>query len=294
MSSPIRIAVLNRGRDAHPGGDLVHIDNLSAALAKIGVERTYINHPEWTTQEMRQYDVLHVQHCNFTWSRQNFHGACESGVPWVVTCCFYPTEKLGIGFAEMTNYLLMANEVIVYSEREVAEMESNLVTIPAAYIIPPGVGPEFHAPDVTAGDGREGVITVAARGGDKNTDKVEAACAKLGIPYRNVTGVSREDLPAEYRKARVYVNAADMETFGLSILEALASGCRTIISPGCWSREWLNGICVCDPTKPDWLYRAIGEAYSQWWDYQPNAIARALTWDLEAQRVKAVYERVLG
>ena len=71
----MRVAVLNRGAD-HPGGDLVHIAELSRALEfyPYNVSRSHRSFPDRPVA-LTQYHLAHVQHINFDWCRPNFR-AC--------------------------------------------------------------------------------------------------------------------------------------------------------------------------------------------------------------------------
>lgn len=288
----MKVAVLNRGRDAFPGGDIVHLFNLSDALARIGIHRTYMP-DRWSPTDLRAYDLVHVHHTNFTWSRQNFDGAIASGVPFVCTTIYYPTDKLGLDFAEQGHYLNQAHALITYTDAEATEVVTSTSYQGQLVVIPPGVDVElFAAPLIPTR--RVGVLTVAARAGDKNCDKVEAACARLGLPYKQAIGLTPEQLATEYRVARVFVNASGHESFGLTILEALASGCRVLVNERLWACEWFPGIAAADTANEKELDSALASAYNATeWDWRPNAQARTMTWDLEAERMKTLYEKVL-
>lgn len=183
--------------------------------------------------------------------------------------------------------------VVTYSEREMVEIFKLTGFKGAMRVIPPGVGMEFHHPP---DPDRKGVLAVTARaGGSKNPRKTLNACTQLNIPFKLATGVSREDLPAVYKEARVFVNTSEHESFGLVNLEALAAGCRCVVSKHCWCIEHFPGLMVVDPFNPREMEAVISHAYfSDKWDWSPNEKARTMTWDLEAERMKSLYEEVLG
>lgn len=284
----MRVAVLNRGRDAFPGGDLVHIDSLTEAMKPLGVDRVY-QPSETLTGE---FDLFHIHHVNLSWCRMNFEAIKRfPKIPYIVTTIFYPTENLGVSYREIREWLDGAAAVVAYSQREEREIRERTLFSGQVDAVPPGVGKEFlHNAHDGWSQSRSGVLTVAARSGDKNCNLVEDCCRNLGLPYKQAIGVPRSELPQWYREARVFVNASGHESFGLTILEALASDCRVLATKHSWGLEWLPGIMSIDPQDERSLERAIEYAYKteNWW-YLPNLRARFMSWELEADRMLKVY-----
>lgn len=283
----LKIATLNRGRDTHPGGDMVHLDSLSEALGRYGVTR---EHKGWH-DDLSSYDLIHCHHINFDWSEANYMHALKFGKPIVLTTIFYDSESW-LPFKQMKTLLLHAAAVVTYSLHEEAVIRMRTLFQGRVHVIPPGVGQEFFHP--WTDQEREGVLTVAARSGDKGCAAVEAACRLLDIPYQQAIGVSRQDLPALYKKAKVFVNNSGHESFGLTILEGLVAGCRVLATSASWALEHFPGIMPIDPQSKEGLEAALWLAYkSDVWDYTPNQIAETMTWDEEARSMKSLYERVL-
>lgn len=285
----MKIGVLNRDPLAHPGGDVIHIQQLSKALRRRGVERTYLR--EWTPESLRAFDLVHIYHVNFGWSRINFEGVLKSGVPYIVTTIFYPTDKLGVGYREIQAWLEKARAVVSYSHAEALEIEQ-LTSFPSILVtlIPPGASRDFRA---YFSLDRELVIADAARIGDKNTHLVERACRDLHLPFRLVQGLAYEDLPPIYKVGRVFVNASGSERFGLSIIQGLASGCRVLATKYSRGLEWFPGIEAIDPLGEDLTPRIERAYHAEHWNWEPNRIARLLTWNRAAGEYRTLYERAL-
>lgn len=294
----MRVAFLNRRRDTHPGGDLTQIDATMRALTARGVECEYA--PEgWSLDWLRTFDLAHVFHINFGWSTYNWSRCVEAGVRYVLTPIFYPSAELGADAHTMRGGLFHASYVTPNSAREYEELIAVLgiqpietFDYPAALPIPNGTDRVFEGP--MSAEGRQGVICVTPRDGDKNTGVVAAACHRLGLPYRCVSGIeSREELASVYRSALVFVNASESERMSLTTGEALVAGCRVIDTVHNRGGSWYGeGLVRADPHR---LYSYLITAYhSADWDYSPNRAARRFTWDVVADQLMRVYRRVLA
>lgn len=290
----MKVAVLNRDPAAFPGGDLIHIAEMTKALGEMGVERTYA--PEgWNAKWLQQFDLVHLYHINFGWCRQNFNGVWESGKPYIITCVFYPTENLGVDAATMREALRRAAAVVCYSLWETAELRQTTGYAGVVDVIPPGASQRFHATNVDQRGRGKGVLAVAARGGDKNVDIVKKVCKEYGYPYTLAKGIDHADLPEVYEAHRVFINASGSERMGLTIIEALASGCRVLATKYSRGLEWFPGIVKVDPFDLADLRAKLKLAYTNGdWDYTPNVLARILTWELLASQYKRLYEEVLS
>jgi Glycosyl transferases group 1 len=302
----MRIACLNRRRDVHPGGDLTQIDASIAALAARGIEAVYA--PEgWTLDWLRSFDLAHIFHVNFGWSRYNFERVREAGMRYVVTPIFYPSSELGMSYGEIRGVLadplcrcVMPNS---WAERREMRWAGVLHIDTPTEVIPNGTEQRFHGPDV-AGDGsdaRMGVLGVAARAGDKNVGVVQAMCDELGIPSTIATGiVDRDEMASMYKRARVFVNASESERMSLTIGEALCAGCRVLATRGNRGSEWYGqGLVVIDPGESERLrlrlMAAVKVAYEcESWDYSPNRAARSLTWEGVGARLEEVYRKAVA
>lgn len=294
----MKIAILNRDRTAHPGGDIIAIDCTIEALRDIGIDAVYIADP-WDTTTLLPFDLVHVYHVNFNWSRDNFIKIWESGKPYVITPVFYPDPNLGMEPPEISQACRLAEMLLPFSSREAVELTRWLSYSTPVRIVPNGTlrafryrnadNPEMGVPE------REGVLTVAAREGDKKAGVVRAACKIADIPYFHATGIAHGDMPAVYRTYRLFVNASESERMSLTTGEALCSGCRVLDTRANWGNEHYRNLATFDPLRSvEELAEIIGMAYHQRdWCYDPNDDARALTWSAVAHAYSEAYQEAL-
>lgn len=282
----IKVAFLNREPSAYPGGDLLSIADTIDALKLEGVEAEYL-YGQWKPDDLKRFDLVHIRHINFSWSWHNFTQTWSSGIPYVVTPCFYPTLNLGMDKPQILEALNRAKAVLPFSLRECDEMRKLLDWWPQRVtLIPNGCSEKYHF-EFNGTTKRDQVLCVAAREGDKRTDYIKKLCQLQKLPFTCATNIPHEDMPALYRKARVFVSASDSERMSRTTAEALCSGCRVLDSPNNWGSEWY---------EPQYhTYWSLADAYCAGdWDYSPNARARELTWSKVAQQLKRVYEGVLN
>ena len=294
---PLKVAFLNRGRDAFPGGDAVALDATMDALRARGhecVETGWDKHK----LSMGRFDMAHIFHTNFSWSYGNYEAVRDVGLPYVLTPVYYPGPLLsGITEMGLREILGTAKRVIPFSRRESKQIADDLSS-PAALsfpAIPNATAPEFHAPD-----GREympmlDVLTVSARGhSDKNIALVKKNCDGLGVSLTVAAGLSRKELANTYKHHRVFVNASGSERMSLTIGEALCAGCRALATDQNWGNEYYPGLITFSPDDPVKLEHLIRWALSsQEWDFRPNQAARCLTWDWVAGKLEGVYRECL-
>jgi glycosyltransferase involved in cell wall biosynthesis len=106
-------------------------------------------------------------------------------------------------------------------------------------------------------------------------------------------GESRETMAELYKQHKVFVNASASERFGLTILEGLAAGCRVLATIHSRGLEWLPGIQVIDPLNHEQMRSQVSKALlSERWNYEPNNIARKMTWEKAAEQYKEIYEQL--
>ena len=121
---------------------------------------------------------------------------------------------------------------------------------------------------------------------------------RLGISERVdwVGGVPLEETVHFYRAATVFAYPSHNETFGLPILEAMASGCPVVTSDCSAMPETAGGAALlADPDDPRSIASALADACG------PNATllrklglerARDFTWAVTAERTLEVYRQV--
>ena len=112
--------------------------------------------------------------------------------------------------------------------------------------------------------------------------------------------VPNERLVAAYQLATCFVLATACESFGLPILEALATGCPAIVPNTCAAPEVAAGAArLIDPSHPADITRALLEVTGSA-DLRERmrragfARARRFGWRRAAERVLAVFDQVLA
>jgi hypothetical protein len=285
----MRVGFLNRDPSCHPGGDLIMIEEMRRALGKIGVASGLI-YGEWDARTLEAYDLIAIYHVNFTWSRANFCGVWNVGKPFVVVPIFYPTGDLGMSFGEIRAWLEKAKAVCPLSLGEANEIR-RMTGFDGFHIIPHGTDARFHAGDA---NGERGYVMTANARGDKGEHVVEKVCHELRIPYHYVRNVPHRNLHPHYQRAKVFVHSSPDDRMSLTVGESLCAGCRVISSVYDRGNEWFDGLATFDPhderSLREWLVPAWHDGS---WNYQPNAIAREMTWAKAAIRMKAVYQEAL-
>jgi glycosyltransferase involved in cell wall biosynthesis len=128
--------------------------------------------------------------------------------------------------------------------------------------------------------------------------KLRAQAEYLGIADRVdwVGGVPLEETVHFYRAASVFAYPSHNETFGLPILEAMASGCPVVTSDRSAMPETAGGAAVlANPEDPQSIATALVEACG------PDAVllrklglerAQDFTWAVTAERTLEVYRQV--
>ena len=120
----------------------------------------------------------------------------------------------------------------------------------------------------------------------------------LGIAGRVVWvgGVPLEETVHFYRAASVFAYPSHNETFGLPILEAMASGCPVVTSDRSAMPETAGGAALlADPTDPESITAALEEACgSEATLLRKLGLERAMefTWAATAERTLEVYRQV--
>lgn len=281
----MRIAVTNRDRDAFPGGDVILIDAWIKAVNK--VERFYTDWPLGFRPDFSSYDLVHAFHVNFEWCHVMYDTIWKQNKPYIITAIFYPVGNLGSNFEEIKEYVDKSVFTVINSRWEGYELLDLTHCNPAKLlVIPNGVSEEFI--DNSDPINREGVITIAAREGDKNSDIIKQICKELNIPYTPICGFERprHKISEIYKQSKVFVNASGSERMSLTTHEALASNCRVVSTR--WNRgnEWFPKLVLCDALNDyEDLKDKIKQAYfSEEWDFTPNNAAKKLTWDEMAKK----------
>lgn len=144
--------------------------------------------------------------------------------------------------------------------------------------------------------GRQLVIVGSPRD-QRYAAQLEGLVAELGIAddVRFVGAVPLAETVSFYRAAEVFVYPSLNETFGLPILEAMASGCPVVTSDVSAMPEIAGGAAMlCQPTSPPSIAEAIVRAASSASRLREDGIRRAaqFTWGATAAATLDVYREV--
>ncbi|WP_270886161.1 glycosyltransferase family 4 protein [Pedococcus sp. 5OH_020] len=127
--------------------------------------------------------------------------------------------------------------------------------------------------------------------------ELRSLAAQLGIAddVTWVGGVPLEETVPFYRAADVFVYPSHNETFGLTILEAMACGCPVVTSDRSAMPETAGGAgFLADPDDPEAIGAAILRARASGEDLRSRGLARAaqFTWAQTARETLEVYREV--
>lgn len=288
----MKLAILNRDPNTHPGGDVLSARELMGALRKLGVEADVFETPGWTANQLAPYDWVYIKHVNFGWSWFNLQMTWEANKPYILQPMFYPTFKLGMNQTQIKEALIRSSLLHLNSDAEYDALE-RLGVMPdnrVPLITPNGTSEIFHS-DSPKESRPMACLTVSARGeSDKNVQKVQEDCRRIGLSWATITGREYEEMPDLYAASVVFINASDSERCSRTIAEALCSGCRVLATKHNWSNHWYGpGLVTFDPDED--FSELIREAYhAKEWDYSPNQAARSWTWDRVARMLLEVID----
>lgn len=260
-----------------------------SALRRLGMECINL-YGDWGPETLHEFDLIHIQHCNLSWSRDNWHKTMQSCRPYVVLPVFYPTDQLGMSYHEMQMMFNASRAVVPLSFAEAREITTLTGYAGPFHVIPHGTEERFHY------DGslpRTYVMCANARG-TKGEGLVSRICRYLGIDFIYARDIPHDKLHMIYRQAKVFVHSSPDDRMSLTVGEALCSGCRVISSSRDRGNEWFPGIVECDPEDEEDLQSEIRMAWSHSdWDWRPNERAREMTWEKTARQWLRVYNEAL-
>src|SRR6267142_5790113 len=113
----MRVAFLNRPR-TYPGGDMIAMDATIHALQELGVYARFVSAPGF----VKDFDLVHMFHCNFDWSWQNYQAIKAAGKSYVLTPIFYPDLLSGITREELKEIINSAAYLTPFSFAEFKEI----------------------------------------------------------------------------------------------------------------------------------------------------------------------------
>jgi len=137
-------------------------------------------------------------------------------------------------------------------------------------------------------------ILVIGRGEDQ--ERLEAAAARLGVADHVIFGGYQSDTPAMMAAFDLYVAASRQETFGLSVLEALASGLPVLYT----TCPALDGIQSRRARQVEGTPAALGEQIRHEVEAGPrpreadNEVLGLYGMESVARRIDDLYEEVLA
>lgn len=269
MANQIKVAMLTRNFPPNIGGIATHASNLATNLVKLGVEvDIFRGDGDSRTAAMAalrslqtdDYDILHVQSLPY--------GALTHFRPLVVTVhspvleeakYYTRANKTKVPIAVLFEKLALrkADTIIVVSRTTVSQLEefyhvnSNKLTL-----IPNGVDCERFNPKLKSW-GEETRIIMCSRleprkniyegisalstlkseqfrveiiGDGPERQELERKAAATGKPIFFLGVLPQRDLETRFSKANIFVSTSHSEGFGLSILQAMASGCAVVAS----------------------------------------------------------------
>lgn len=128
--------------------------------------------------------------------------------------------------------------------------------------------------------------------GPAKDERLAAELQRAGADLRGY--VTRDELAELYRGAACLVHPSRYEGFGLTVVEAMASGTPVVATPDAAVREVAGDAAVF--AEPGELAQAIVRATSERERLVAAGLERArrFTWDETAQRTVAVYREVLA
>ncbi len=291
----MRIAFLNRGRETHPGGDVIALDATMEAVRRRGHVAEEIG---WHADKLADFDICHLMHCNFDWAYGGYRAIQVAKKPYVLTPIYYPGPQgpllSGLTRDQLREIIDGAARILPFSKREISYAFNFNEHLDKWRPIPNGTDEMFHHRD----EGKDvGIVCcVSARGdSDKGIPMLRRVCKRISVKLDVLTGMPRKELADALKRCFVFVNASPSERMSLTIGEALCSQCRVIATDQNWGNEHYPGIITFDPNDETKLEQLLMWALdSVQWDYRPNSAARCLTWDWVAGKLEEVYREVLS
>jgi UDP-glucose:(heptosyl)LPS alpha-1,3-glucosyltransferase len=143
------------------------------------------------------------------------------------------------------------------------------------------------------------LLVVGKGNHDKFRKQAQDASAGKSIIF---AGVRKEDLRNIYMASDIFMMLSRFDTFGISVLEAMAASLPVIVSGNVGAkdviRESENGFVVDDPGNADEVCEKIAVVLDERTrsEMAREALKTALdnTWDKVADRVNSVYEELLS
>ncbi|MEQ9262247.1 MAG: glycosyltransferase family 4 protein [Owenweeksia sp.] len=230
---------------------------------------------------------------------------------------FPPLQYLLRGQKSSVKYLLKSCAIVITASRqEEKALRKEFGHLPQVSVIPLG---SEHFPALSqTNTKRSGIVCAARIEGLKNQLNLIRAlkgtaislkligkstanqpgyleeCKVLAEDSMQFTGpLTREELAAEFQKAKVHVLPSYYETTGLSTVEALKSGCQVVITKrGAQAEIFGDHAFYCDPDDPESIHAAIKKALDSHVDHS-HWVQSAFSWVSAAKKISDIYRSLL-
>jgi len=139
-------------------------------------------------------------------------------------------------------------------------------------------------------------LVVAGEGYDTPRLKDLAEALGISTQTRFVGFVDAPTNLSYYASAAVYISVPESDATAISLLEAMAAGCRPIVSDLPSNREWIqhghNGIVATD-LDANMIQQALDLDYTQLMETNLDLIRKKAMRDTNRQRFLDIYQRLL-
>lgn len=168
---------------------------------------------------------------------------------------------------------------------------------PKFILVPNGVREERKRLDYVIDVVSEADINKIVTTGDINSKiakKYKKKCSKLDIKLENKGFISKEKLKKLYREAYALGFPSTQESFGLVVLESMASGTPPLVRGGA-PAEILNYKCgIKGEDKEKWR-KYLNELEKNYQKEAKNSIEQAknFSWDSTRNKTKSVYNKII-
>jgi len=285
----MKILFFNRNPKLWIGGDAIQVEKTAESLRKLGYEVNIVFEPYLLDEN---YDIYHIFHLNFNWSKAALEWVLKNKKPYVVSAVFFP-KVYASTFNEMRDYVNQSLFTIALSEKEKEEMVYFLKCNPEKIIIiPNGVDKSIFYPDKNIKK-EDFVISIGRLQEAKGIEFLIEACNKLNLPLRYISSeckgdwaykikakiqdyyqnISPKEVANLLRRSKVYVCPSLTERHSLGVLEAVSCGLPVVDSIFHRGANHQPSSLIVDPRDTNQLAEAIKK---QWGKENHDKV---LSWD---------------
>jgi glycosyltransferase involved in cell wall biosynthesis len=307
----MRVLFQNRPKASWIGGDMVQLEKTMEAVAKLGVDVEFNDHPVYTPAlRYRHFDIVHVYNFSMDWTKFQITTASISSKPVVASMIYHEAEEY-MPYTEQQKLLDYIKAAVFLTPTEVERVKRHLkIDENKINIIGNGIDP-FWFKTVMKGDTPPYVLTVGRIDASKGQLGAAQACSKIGIRYlmvgeRKDEGYTKEcekygaiwqaplepkDLIKLYASCTVFCLPSRAEIFPLTVMEAGAQGRPIVLTDNC---EWKDtGAITCKWHDAESIESAIRMASLKNDNPDLKAKLQKMTWDDVGKQYVELYNRVL-